>query len=171
LGYLLYKNPARVQSFELTFGVAHVFYSEVTPERCTAALLLDIDPVRLVRAQHSTMDQYVNDRPYVASSFMSVALAQVYGTALAGQCKERQALADSPLPLAARLAVVRCRGGESILHRLFEPLGYTVVAEAHPLDQRYPTWGDSGYFTVTLTGTLQLRELLAHLYVASGARC
>jgi hypothetical protein len=79
LGYLLYKNPSSVQSFELPFGNVHVFYPEATEERCTAALLLDIDPISLVRGRKDSnseggVDQYVNDRPYVASSFLSVAL-------------------------------------------------------------------------------------------------
>ena len=165
LGYLLHKNPARIQSFDLSFGKAHVFYPEATYEQCTAALLLDIDPVHLVRGQHGLSDQYVNDRPYVASSFMSVALAQVFGSALAGQSKERQVLAETALPLTAYLAVVQCRGGESILHRLFEPLGYTVSAKQHILDEKYSEWGPSDYFTVTLTATIRLNELLTHLYV------
>jgi 3' terminal RNA ribose 2'-O-methyltransferase Hen1 len=165
LGYLLHKNPARTQSFELTFGQAHVFYPEATAERCTAALLLDIDPVHLVRGQQSSLEQYVNDRPYVASSFMSVALAQVFGSALSGQSKERQTLADTALPLRASLAVLQCRGGESILRRLFEPLGYTVIAEQHILDEMYTEWGQSDYFTVTLTGVIRLKDLLTHLYV------
>ena len=165
LGYLLHKNPARVQSFELGFGKAHVFYPEATLERCTAALLLDIDPVHLVRGQHGPFEQYVNDRPYVASSFMSVALAQVYGSTLKGQSKERQAQAAMAIHFTAQLAVVQCRGGESILHRLFEPLGYTVTAAPYPLDEHYPEWGQSDYFTVALTATLRLSELLTHLYV------
>jgi hypothetical protein len=115
LGFLCNKNPSRVQTFELRFGKAHIFYPEATPERCTAALLLDIDPVHLVRGQRGPFQQYVNDRPYVASSFMSVALAQVYGNALNGQSKERQELAETALPLTARLAVMQCRGGESVL--------------------------------------------------------
>jgi RNA repair, ligase-Pnkp-associating, region of Hen1 len=67
LGYLLHKNPERAQSFALSFGQAHVFYSEATVERCTAALLLDIDPVHLVRGLRgeAALEQYVNDRPYV----------------------------------------------------------------------------------------------------------
>jgi 3' terminal RNA ribose 2'-O-methyltransferase Hen1 len=165
LGYLLHKNPSRIQSFELKFGQAHVFYPEATLERCTAALLLDIDPVHLVRGQRGPLEQYVNDRPYVASSFMSVALAQVYGNALNGQSKERQALAEMPLTLTAKVAVIQCRGGEAILRRLFEPLGYLVTAERHPLDENYPAWGESEYFTVTLIGNLRLSELLKHLYV------
>src|SRR6266513_5595642 len=112
LGYLLHKNPARVQSFALSFGSAHVFYPEVSAERCTAALLLDVDPVGLVRKPRGTsgerhsLEQYVNDRPYVASSFMSVAIAQVFGSALAGRSKDRPDLAGTPLPLTARLAVL-----------------------------------------------------------------
>jgi len=165
LGYLLHKNPAYAQDFELGFGKAHVFYTEATPDRCTAALLLDVDPVQLVRGRHGGIQQYVNDRPYVASSFMSVALARVYGSALNGQSKERQDLAETAIPFTARLAVVQCRGGESILRRLFEPLGYTISAEPHILDEHYPEWGQSDYFTVTLIATLRLRDLLTHLYV------
>ena len=165
LGYLLHKNPARVQTFDLNFGKAHVFYPEVSSERCTAALLLDIDPVHLVRGQRSTLDQYVNDRPYVASSFMSVALAQVYGSALHGQSKERSELVEATLPLTARLAVIKCRGGEAILRRLFEPLGYSVIAQSYRLDENFPDWGQSDYFTVSLAATIRLKDLLSHLYV------
>jgi 3' terminal RNA ribose 2'-O-methyltransferase Hen1 len=165
LGYLLYKNPARVQTFDLKFGKAHVFYPQATPEICTAALLLDIDPVHLVRGQHGTVEQYVNDRPYVASSFMSVAIAQVLGSALAGQCKDRPELAQTPIPLLAKLSVLQCRGGESVLRRLFEPLGYTLSVERYPLDETFPDWGLSEYFTVSLAVTARLSELLSHLYV------
>lgn len=171
LGYLLHKNPARCQSFPLSFGAAHVFYPEVSPDRCTAALLLDVDPVGLVRQRRGPsgegglLDQYVNDRPYVASSFLSVAIAQVFGSALSGRCKDRPDVVSRPLPLTARLAAVPCRGGEDLLRRLFEPLGYAVAAERHPLDPRFPDWGDSPYYTVTLSATLTLRSLLSHLYV------
>src|SRR5258708_29036651 len=112
LGYLLHKNPAQVQHFEIPFGVAHIFYSEATTERCTANLLLDIDPVALIRDRkghaHFTLDQYVNDRPYVASSFLSVALSRVYGTAMNGKSKERQTLADTAIPLTARITALPC---------------------------------------------------------------
>jgi 3' terminal RNA ribose 2'-O-methyltransferase Hen1 len=171
LGYLLHKNPARVQSFPLSFGQVHVFYPEVTAGRCTAALLLDVDPVGLVRERRGPageggrLDQYVNDRPYVASSFLSVAIAQVYGSALSGRSKDRPALADTPIPLQARLAVLPCRGGEGLLRRLFEPLGYAVTARRHPLDERFPAWGEGPYFTVELSARCRLHELLSHLYV------
>ena len=171
LGYLLHKNPARAQSYELSFGQAHVFYPEASAERCTAALLLDVDPVGLVRGRRGPegdgglLAQYVNDRPYVASSFLSVAIAEVFGTAMAGRSKERPELAATSMPLAARLAVLPCRGGEEFLRRLFEPLGYVVTAEPHPLDATVPEWGASRYYTVGLAGAVRLSELLAHLYV------
>src|SRR5712692_1346281 len=134
LGFLLYKNPARVQSFELSFGKAHLFYPKATLERYTTALLLDVDPVHLVRGQHSSWQEYVSDRPYVASSFLSVAIAQVLGSALAGQSVHRPELARTALPLEAKLAAVPCRGGEAVLRALFEPLGYAVASEPAPLD-------------------------------------
>ena len=168
LGYLLHKNPARSQSFDLSFGQAHVFYPEVSDDACTAALLLDVDAVALVRGARGegrTLAQYVNDRPYVASSFLSVALAQVFGSALGGRCKDRPGLAETPLPLEARLQVVPSRGGAEFLRRLFEPLGYTVGLQAYPLDSQFPDWGESPYFSLTLTGTVRLTDLLTHLYV------
>jgi 3' terminal RNA ribose 2'-O-methyltransferase Hen1 len=168
-GYLLAKNPARCQSFDLAFGKAHVFYPRAGSDCCTAALMLDLDPVGLVRGRSDTqegaLDQYVNDRPYVASSFLSVAIAQVFGAALNGRSRERQELADSAIPLTARIAVVPCRGGEGFLRRLFEPLGYEVQATPIELDARFPDWGPSVYFDVTLTATKCLAELLSHLYV------
>lgn len=170
LGYLLAKNPAKVQSFELSFGKAHVFYPEATDERCTAALLLDIDAVGLVRnrrgtAGASTLEQYVNDRPYVASSFLSVAIARVLASALGGRSKGRPELADQAIPLEARIAVMPCVGGEPFLRSLFEPLGYKVFAQRHTLDEHFPEWGDSLYYTVVLRGRVRLQDLLSHLYV------
>lgn len=171
LGYLLHKNPARVQRFSLSFGAAHVVYPEATAERCTAALLLDVDPVALVRGRRGPegegglLMQYVNDRPYVASSFLSVAMADVFGTAMAGRSKERPELAERAIPLEARLATAPCRGGEEFLRRLFEPLGYAVHAEAQLLDPAIPEWGASRYFVVTLSAEARLCDLLTHLYV------
>ena len=170
LGYLLHKNPARAQSFSLSFGQAHVFYPEATPERCTAALLLDVDPIALVRGRNKpgegrTLAHYVNDRPYVASSFLSVAIADVFGSALGGRCKERPDLVQTALPLEARLEVVPSQNGEAFLRRLFEPLGYTVTTTGYPLDATFPEWGQSPYFSVTLAATVRLSDLLTHLYV------
>ena len=140
LGYLLHKSPFRVHSFEQVFGKAHVFYPETNPDRCTAGLLLEIDSIGLVRNRRGpsgeahALEEYVNDRPYAASSFLSVAIARTFGTAMTGKSKERQELADTPLPLEVRIAVLPCRGGEVLLLRLFEPLGYEVMATRHPLD-------------------------------------
>jgi 3' terminal RNA ribose 2'-O-methyltransferase Hen1 len=133
-------------------------------------MLLDVDPVGLVRDRRGPggdqlFDQYVNDRPYAASSFLSVAIAQVYGSALAGRSKDRPELTEMPLPLTVRIAVLPCRGGEAFLRRLFEPLGYEVQATRHPLDEKFPEWGESPYFTVELKNTCRLCDLLSHLYV------
>ena len=171
LGYLLHKNPSRVQSFELSFGKAHVFYPDATNDRCTVALLLDVDPVGLVRTRRGPsgeggmLDQYVNDRPYVASSFMSVAIARIFSSALAGNSKGRPELVHTPLPLAASIAVLPCRGGEGFLRRLFEPLGYQITAEHHPLDEKFPEWGESSYCSVEIAKRVTLQDLLNHLYV------
>ena len=171
LGYLLHKHPDRCQTFDLAFGKAHVFYPHVADDRCTAALLLDVDPIGLVRNRRGPggdgflLQQYVNDRPYVASSLMSVAIARVFGTALSGRCEPRAELAVQAIPLTARLSVVPCRGGDGLLRRLFEPLGYTVTATRHPLDDKFPEWGESSYFTVELSAKQRLQDLLAHLYV------
>src|SRR5262245_54542496 len=167
LGYLLHKHPQRVQQFSLPFGAAHVFYPEASEERCTAALLLDVDPVGLIRrgVRFARLDQYVNDRTYVASSFMSVALSRVFGTAMSGRCEPRPELPEQPLPLEARIAVLPVTGGEEIARRLFEPLGYALDAVQHPLDERFPEWGASRYHTIHLRGEVRLRDLLAHLYV------
>ena len=130
LSFLLHKHPDRCQSFDLSFGKAHVFYPEAGDARCTACLLLDVDPVGMVRGKNANnsfeLAQYVNDRPYSASSFLSVAIAQVFGSALQGRCKDRPELAGATMPLAARIDVLPVRGGEGFLHRMFEPLGYTV---------------------------------------------
>lgn len=169
LGYLLHKHPDRFQSFELSFGAAHVFYTEVGEDRTTAALLLDVDPVGMVRGKGGersfSLANYVNDRPYVASSLLSVAISQVFGSALAGRCNDRPELAATPIPLSARLDVLPVRGGDRFLHRLFEPLGYSVEAVRHPLDEMFPEWGESPYHSVTIAGTKMLAELLTHLYV------
>jgi 3' terminal RNA ribose 2'-O-methyltransferase Hen1 len=146
-----------------------VFYPEVAAERCSACLLLDVDAVGLVRGRRQNssfmLAQYVNDRPYTASSFMSVAIAQVLGSALQGRCKDRPELVATSIPLSARIDVLPVRGGESFLRNLFEPLGYAVEATRCPLDESFPEWGESPYFAVTVQKTTTLADLLTHLYV------
>ena len=167
LGYLLHKHPDRVQAFELPFGSAHVFYTEVGVERCTAALLLDVDPVALVRRRGggALLRQYINDRPYVASSLLSVAIAQVFGSALGGRSKDRPELAARALPLTATIAALPCRGGEAAVRRLFEPLGYRVDLEDPEADRPADDWERGPYRNLTLSGQQPLAALLAHLYV------
>ena len=169
LGYLLHKNPSRVHSFELPFGKAHVFYPELGPNRSEAALVLDVDPVGLVRrrsqAAEAGLHQYVNDRPYSASSFLSVAMSQVFGTAMGGRSKERQELAGQPLPFAALITALPCRGGSDLLNRLFIPLGYEIEAKHYHLDEHFPEWGTGPYHTVRLRNRVRLQDLLTHIYV------
>ncbi|HEY7282633.1 MAG TPA: 3' terminal RNA ribose 2'-O-methyltransferase Hen1 [Actinomycetota bacterium] len=169
LGFLLHKNPANVRSVDLSFGRAHVVYPHATDVRCTAAVLLEVDAVSLVRRGRargdSTLADYVNDRPYVASSFLSVAIAKLFGTAMAGRSDDRPELVDADLELEVRVPVLPCRGGEPLLRRLFEPLGYGVAATPLPLDERFPDWGDSRYLHATLTCRLPVRRVLEHLYV------
>ncbi|WP_084957782.1 3' terminal RNA ribose 2'-O-methyltransferase Hen1 [Thermoactinospora rubra] len=170
LGFLLHKHPDRVQEFGQSFGTATVFYPEAGERRCTAALLLEVDPVKLVRSRGRSspdfsLSQYVNDRPYAASSLLAVALGDVFRTARAGRCNARPELAATPLPLEIALPALPCRGGPELAHRLFEPLGWQVAATAVPLDPLFPEWGDSRYVTLTLTGTLRLADALNHLYV------
>lgn len=164
LGYLLHKNPGRLHRIELAFGEAYVAYPEATETRCTAALVVDVDTVGLVRKRDG-LSQYVNDRPYAASSFLSVALRTAFATALAGRSKDRPELVNVPLPLELRIAGVPCRGGEMILRQLFEPLGYAVEAEQLPLDPHFPEWGGSRYFNVTLRASVTVHDALSHIYV------
>lgn len=167
LGYLLHKRPDRFQSFGLSFGQAHVFYPVASQDVCTAALLLDVDPIGMAKSHRKSLllGDYVNDRPFVASSFMSVAISQVFGTALAGRCAARTELVRQPLPLTARIDVVPARGAAGFVERLFQPLGYQVTAVRHPLDSRFLEWGESPYYSVSIAGTVALAELLTHLYV------
>lgn len=167
LGFLLHKNPARPQRFDLSFGSALVFYPVATPTLCTAALLLDVDPVALVRRPDNSfaLDQYVNDRPYVASSLMSVAIAEIFGTALSGICKSRPELASTPIPLVAEIAVLPCHGNADFVRDLFAPLGYAVETTPLGLDPRFPDWGTGPYVRLKLTGSVRLVDLLSHLYV------
>ncbi|QLY30260.1 3' terminal RNA ribose 2'-O-methyltransferase Hen1 [Nocardia huaxiensis] len=170
LGYLLHKNPSRIQTFEQSYGEAQVLYPEAGEQRCTVALLLEIDPVRLVRGKSKgtpefSLAQYVNDRPYAASSLLAVAISTVFGTALHGRCKQRPELVEVAWPLRIELPAVPCRGGAETAERVFAPLGWNVTATPLPLDPAFPEWGESHYVRLELTGTMRLAEALSHLYV------
>jgi 3' terminal RNA ribose 2'-O-methyltransferase Hen1 len=169
LGYLLHKNPTNVRTVKVAFGTAHVFFPEASEERCTAALLLEVDPIGLTRRgrgrSNFPLADYVNDRPYVASSFMSSAIARLFGTAMSGRSDDRPELAATPIPLSVRMPAVPARGGEEIVRTIFEPLGYAVTTVPIALDERFPAWGDSRYLDVTLDTEALLKDVLAHLYV------
>jgi 3' terminal RNA ribose 2'-O-methyltransferase Hen1 len=171
LGYLLHKHPGRVQSFAESVGTAHVFYSESTDARCTAALLLEVDSIGLVRGRKGptgdgfALGHYVNDRPYAASSMLAMALKDVFRTALTGRCNARPELVRLAIPLAIHVPAVPCRGGIDLLRRLFEPIGWRVQATTSLLDPALPGWGDSRYLDVQLSGVLRLVDALNHLYV------
>lgn len=147
LGYLMHKNPIRCQSSDLAFGTVHIFYPEANEDKCSMAMVLDIDPVEIIRSRKrisgTQLEQYINDRPYVASSFVSVAIAQVLGSALKGQCKDRPELIELEMPLVVKISVLPSRGGQEILYRLFEPLGYEMSIEGYRLDEKYEEWGQS----------------------------
>ncbi|NDL60001.1 3' terminal RNA ribose 2'-O-methyltransferase Hen1 [Phytoactinopolyspora mesophila] len=170
LGYLLHKHPDRAQQFTVSTGVVHVFYPEATPERCTVALVLEVDPIGLVRGRRHggdafALSQYVNDRPYAASSMLAVALGKVFRTAMAGKCAARPDLVDLPLPLEIHVPALPSVGGAAMVADLFEPLGWSVEASPIPLDETMPAWGDSRYLDLRLRGTVVLAQALSHLYV------
>ncbi|MCF3119188.1 3' terminal RNA ribose 2'-O-methyltransferase Hen1 [Streptomyces luteocolor] len=179
LGFLLHKHPEKTQAFSTSYGTAHVLYPEATEEQCTAALLLEVDPVALVRrgkgkdkgrggAPDAALAQYVNDRPYAASSLLAVALSAVFSSAMRGVCNARPERAAQPLPLRIEVPALPARGGAELVRGLFEPLGWTVSVEPVPLDERFPEWGDSRYVRLVLDvpdGRLTLGEALRHLYV------
>jgi 3' terminal RNA ribose 2'-O-methyltransferase Hen1 len=172
LGYLLHKHPDKFQTLELSVGKAHIFYPEKSEAKTTISVLLDIDPIDMVRGARNlggdgfALGHYVNDRPYVASSFMSVALSKAFSSALNGKCKDKPELVEVKLPFEVTLAVIPApKGGEILIRKFFEPLGYKVELIRHPLDTKFPEWGDSKYFTLKLAHTITTKDLLSHLYV------
>lgn len=172
IGYLLHKHPNKFQSIKLSHGQAHIFYPEATEAQATLCLLLDIDPIDMVRGNKNlmgknfTLGQYVNDRPYIASSFMSTALSKAFSTAMNGTCSGKPELVDQKLPFEVKISVISApKGGETLIRKLFEPLGYEVTLTHHTLDPKFPEWGDSKYYTLSLKNTITTQALLSHLYV------
>ena len=172
LGYLLHKHPDRVRSVDVGFGRAHVFYPEATEQRCTAATYVEVDPLgRTRRGKHRRdhgLEPYVNDRPYVASSMLSIAVGRLFRTALNGTCEARPELVEQPLDIEISLPAVPVRGGQELLARLFEPLGYDVDAAPIALDAQFRAWGHSDYVSARLAGRQTVRSALEHLYVLLG---
>jgi 3' terminal RNA ribose 2'-O-methyltransferase Hen1 len=167
LGFLLHKHPDRAQAFPISAGTAHVLYPRADADECTAALLLEIDPVQLMRGRSDAfaLGQYVNDRPYAAGSMLAVAIGSVFSTAMRGRCAARPELAATPIPLTVRIPTLSCRGGGEWVRRLFGPLGWLVATTPVPLDPAVPEWGDSRYLDTVLTGEMLLSDALTHLYV------
>jgi len=171
LGFLLHKHPDRVQSFEVAVGTAHVLWPEASDERSTVALLLEVDPIALVRGRGTrsadgfSLSQYVNDRPYAASSMLSVALGKVFHTAMAGRCDARPELAVRRVPLEVHVPALPTRGGVDLVERLFGALGWTVAATPIALDPQIAGWGDSPYVDLRLSGTSTVADALTQLYV------
>ena len=172
LGFILHKHPDRVQEFPVTYGTAHVFYPQADQHLCTAALVVEIDPIKLTKRgstnnplPEEAIQDYVNDRPYAASSHLVGAMADVFSSAMAGHCKERPELPTTVLPLVVKVATVPCRHGDELIHRMFAPLGYQVETEPIPLDDQFPNWGNSRYYNLTLTTNKTVQDLLRQLYV------
>lgn len=169
LGYLLHKNPNRVQYVELTYGRACIYYPKLSEDIATCAMLLDINPVDLARGKVGSegggLFDYVNDRPYAASSFMSNAISRAFGTAMSGRSKERQELADMALNLEAFISMLPCRTDISYIDKVFGPLGYETQVEEFLLDDQNPSWGRSPYINLTIRGKVRLRDMLNHLYI------
>jgi 3' terminal RNA ribose 2'-O-methyltransferase Hen1 len=168
LGFLVHKNPSRLHTLELAFGKAHAFFPDASDTKCTLVLTIDIDPVALVRGKGQSdglLDQYVNDRPYAVSSFLSVAMGRLFREALGGRSKQRQELAETAIPLEAIVAPLPVRGGDGLITRLFEPLGYAIEAERIAMDPQRPDWGASPYVHLKLTAITTLSKLLTHLNV------
>ncbi len=163
LGFLLMKHPERVHEVELAFGKAIVFYPEATVDRCEAVLVLDVDPIGLVRGRGSAdglLDAYVNDRPYAASSLLSVALNRVFRTAMTANSRERPELAAAEIPLAIEVTPLAAPGGERMVRSLFEPLGWQTSFEPVEVHGRASRYG-----RLRLTGTKRLADALGHVYV------
>lgn len=167
LGYLLHKNPYRPQEFNLNSGMAYVFYPEVSDEKTTMALLLDINSIDLAKGKQGSKEgglfDYVNDRPYTASSFLSTAITRIFNTAMNGKCEKKQELADSPLDLTANIFSIH--GTEDFARKIFEPLGYTVKTTKNILDEKFQEWGESPYINLEISGKVRLSDLLNHVYV------
>ena len=170
LGFLLHKHPDTFKSINLSIGKAHIFYPESSIDKTTIAVLLDIDPIDMVRGRNRSkkfsLGQYVNDRPYVASSFMSVALSKAFSTAMNGKCSNKPELVNTKMPFEIKISVLPApKGGETLIRKLFEPLGYQLNIKRHILDDNFQDWGQSKYYTVELKNTITAQELLQHLYL------
>lgn len=168
LGFLLHKHPDRVQEIKLALGKAHIFYPEATENRCSICLLLDINPIEVMKSKKGMRsflkENYVNDRTYTSNSFMSTALVKAFGSAINGTCHTRPELPTTEMPFEVKLHAINVEN-ENQLHQLFEPLGYEIEYERQDLDSKFIAWGKSKTITLSLKKTTTLQELLSQLYV------
>ncbi|QWS33465.1 3' terminal RNA ribose 2'-O-methyltransferase Hen1 [Curtobacterium aetherium] len=173
LSHLLHKHPGRAQAFDLSVGTAHVFYPADTADVCTAALLLEVDPIALARSKRygadaQALSRYVNDRPYAATSMLALAIAQVFRSAMGGHSASRPERAAAPLDLEIALTSVPSEvdaHGTGMATRLFAPLGWDVDEARAPLDPTRPEWGDAGTVGLRLRGRVRLSDALRQLTV------
>ncbi|MFZ4843620.1 methyltransferase domain-containing protein [Mycetocola saprophilus] len=167
LNHLLHKHPDRVHRREKNGSTATVFTPVFEPDRATVGLLLEVDPIGLVRGQGAardsfTLGQYVNDRPYAANSLLAVALRQSFSTAFAGNSTARADIVDIPLPLRFEIPALP---GDTLIRELFEPLGWRVSETEVPLDPEIPAWGSAAAHRVVLEQDIVLARALSQLYV------
>ncbi|WP_030148917.1 3' terminal RNA ribose 2'-O-methyltransferase Hen1 [Mycetocola saprophilus] len=167
LNHLLHKHPDRVHRREKNGSTATVFTPVFEPDRVTVGLLLEVDPIGLVRGQGAardsfTLGQYVNDRPYAANSLLAVALRQSFSTAFAGNSTARADIVDIPLPLRFEIPALP---GDTLIRELFEPLGWRVSETEVPLDPEIPAWGSAAVRRVVLEQDIVLARALSQLYV------
>lgn len=170
LGFLLHKHPDKLQSIALALGQAHIFYPIAEESECTICLALDINPLDLVRNKKGSrafflQQHYVNDRTYTANSFLSTAIVKAFGSAINGTCQTMPELVETPIPLKATISSLKIDTDFSYLEKLFTPLGYTISYEILPLDDQFPSWGESKYVNLTIENTIKLKDLLSQIYL------
>ncbi|MEL7339774.1 MAG: 3' terminal RNA ribose 2'-O-methyltransferase Hen1, partial [Bacteroidota bacterium] len=160
LSYLLHKHPDKLQTFSIAGGKVHVYFPEYQADKIQFCLLLELDSIQLVRSlkvpgENLQLQHYVNDRPYVGSSFSSTAISKVLGSALNGRCENRPDLLEIEWPLTVELDVLKVKGGPAVIERIFQPLGYQIEWERLVLDPAFPDWGESAYYHLRLTHKLR----------------
>ena len=124
---------------------------------------MEIDPVELVRGAQRPED-YVNDRPYVASSYLTVAMGRVFGTALAGNCQKRPELVNTILPLEITVEASARAAERKDCASSLNP-SVSRGCHRHLLDNSFPEWGESPYFRLNLRARTTVHDALSHLYV------
>ncbi len=172
LGFLLHKHPSRYQTETLPYGTVHMFYPEISKELCSFVMFVEINSIALARTTKDNysatfkLGHYVNDRPYVASSFLTTVISKFLGSALNGKCNKHPNLVEEQFSLEIEVSVVKSIKGKLQIANFFEPLGYKVSVEEKQLDSSNLNWGVSSYFNLKLEhNSITISDLLSHLYV------